>query len=255
MTLLRPVLGRSPSVDAPCVLPLSASRVTLVRGGRTVLDAVDMTLDRARRITVVLGPNGAGKSLLTRCLAGLVAPDSGTVQWAGSAPDRWRITRIGFVFQKPVLLARTAEANITYALGVARPDITDPRERARAALAAARLGHLADQPAGVLSGGEQQRLALARAVACEPDVFILDEATANLDPASTAEIEALLRDIRARGTPVLLITHDLAQARRLADTVIFMARGKIVETAEAARFFTAPTSPEGQAFVRGEIVL
>ena len=237
------------------LLPIAATKISLYRGGRAVLDGVDFEIGDRPGLTVILGPNGAGKSLLARTLAGLVAPDAGSVTWAGLPPDRTRVRRIGFVFQRPVLLRRSAAGNIAFALKVTGLEPAAWTARVQEALDIAGLSALADQPARMLSGGEQQRLALARAIACRPDVLILDEPAANLDPASTAAIEALLRAIRQTQTPILMITHDLSQARRLADSIVFMHRGRIIETTAAEPFFREPGSPETAAFLRGEIVI
>jgi tungstate transport system ATP-binding protein len=237
------------------VLPIRAFGLRVTRGGRTILDGIDFAISNAPTTTVLLGPNGAGKSLLIRVLAGLMQADSGALTWAGLPPDRPRISRIGFVFQRPVLLQRTAQANIEYALAVHGIAAGDRATAAHAALKGAGLEFLANQPARQLSGGEQQRVALARAVACKPEILILDEPTANLDPASTAAFERSLIAIRAGGTPILLITHDLGQARRLANQVVFMHQGQIREQTPAAEFFVNPRSPEAGAFVNGDIVI
>ena len=224
------------------------------RGGRRILDDIDIEIGGTGTL-VLIGPNGAGKSLLVRVLAGLVEPTAGEVTWAGAAPDRRRASRIGFVFQRPVLLRRSALANIEYALavaGVARPQ---RGRRAQAALERARLAHLAHAPARVLSGGEQQLLSIARALATGPDILILDEPTSNLDPSATLAIEALIGAVRSEGTRVVLITHDLGQARRLADEVAFLHRGRIIERTPSATFLAQPATSQAQAFVRGEIVL
>jgi len=224
------------------------------RAGRRILDGID--IDIAGRGTLVLmGPNGAGKSLLARVLAGLVRPTSGRVSWGGVAPDRARAAKIGFVFQRPVLLRRSALANVTYALtvtGVPRPE---RQKRALAALTRARIAHLAETPARVLSGGEQQLLSIARALATEPEILILDEPTSNLDPAATMAIETLIGEVRSTGVGVVLITHDLGQARRLAEEVAFLHRGRLVERTPREQFLLQPRSPQAQAFMRGEIVL
>ncbi len=248
-------IGNNAPAMAQSVLPIAAQGLCVTRGGRAILDDVGVSLARAPVTTVLLGPNGAGKSLLIRVLAGFMPADRGSVTWAGTQPDRRRTCRIGFVFQRPVLLRRTALANIKYALAVTGMPTAGRRGRAEQALSKAGLGHIADQPARALSAGEQQRLALARAIACEPEVLILDEPTANLDPASTAAIERLLTDIRSAGTPVLFITHDLGQARRLADAVVFMHRGHILERGPAQAFFKAPCTNEARAYLAGEIVL
>ncbi|MEQ1578145.1 MAG: ABC transporter ATP-binding protein [Hyphomicrobium sp.] len=204
---------------------------------------------------MLLGPNGAGKSLLVRVLTGLLRADSGRVTWSGTEPDRKRIVRIGLVFQKPVLLLRTVEANIVFALRATGMPAAGCAACAHDALEKAGLSHLAHTSARVLSGGEQQRLALTRAVACQPELLILDEPTTNLDPASIAAFEDQLQLIRAAGVPILCITHDLGQARRLADHVAFMHLGRVREVMAAAEFFAKPRSREAAQFIAGQIVL
>ena len=237
------------------VLPIACHGVTVSREGRTILDRIDLSLGAQPGLTVILGPNGAGKSVLIRVLCGLLVPDAGAVTWGGTAPDRARMAKIGLVFQKPVLLRRPARANIEYALAVTGTPAGARRQLADAALQRAGLAHLSDTDARVLSSGEQQRLTLARALAVQPGILVLDEPSANLDPASTAAIEKVLRGIRDAGTPVVLITHDLGQARRLSDEVIFLHKGKIIERTQAGKFFTQPKSAEALAYINGEIVL
>ncbi len=237
------------------VLPVAGRGLTISRSERRLLDQIDLTLGTAPGTTVILGPNGAGKSILIRTLCGLIAPDSGEVTWGGTAPDRARIARIGLVFQKPVLLRRSARANVEYALAVTGTLKNAQRERAGEALHRAGLSHLSETDARVLSSGEQQRLTLARALAMDPDILVLDEPAANLDPASTAAIESVLRGIRDAGTPIVLITHDLGQARRLADEIVFLHKGRIKERTPATDFFTTPKSLEAHAYINGEIVL
>ena len=240
---------------ATSVLPVAGQGLTVSRSERCILDQVDLLLGSTPGTTIILGPNGAGKSVLIRVLCGLLAPDAGTVTWGGTAPDRARMTKIGFVFQKPVLLGRSARANIEYALGVTGTPKAEQRARAEDALRRAGLAHLGETDARVLSSGEQQRLTLARALAVEPDVLVLDEPSANLDPASTGAIEDVLRGMRDAGTPIVLITHDLGQARRLGDEVVFLHNGQIKERTEARAFFAGPRSPEALAYINGEIVL
>ena len=239
---------------ADAILPIRGEGVAFERGGRRILDGVDIEIGGDGTL-VLMGPNGAGKSLLVRVLAGLTAPTSGKVTWARAAPDRRRAPRIGFVFQRPVLLRRSALANIEYALAVAGVARAERSQRALAALHRARLAHLAQAPARVLSGGEQQLLSIARALATAPEILILDEPTSNLDPAATAAIEALIGAVRLEGMRVVLITHDLGQVRRLADEVAFLHHGRIVERTPGTTFLTQPNSAQAQAFIRGEIVL
>lgn len=250
-----PQEGAPNLAGAASVLPISGECLTVLRSGRRILDAADLSLGTTPGTTIILGPNGAGKSVLIRVLCGLLAPDRGTVTWGGTPPDRARMTKIGLVFQKPVLLRRSARANIEYAMAVTGTPKDAQRELADEALHRAGLAHLGDTDARVLSSGEQQRLTLARALATEPDILVLDEPAANLDPASTAAIETVLGGIRKAGTPIVLITHDLGQARRLADDVVFLHKGRIKERTRAAEFFVRPKSPEAQAYINGEIVL
>lgn len=241
-------------IATPRVLPIEARGIVVRRAGRSILDDVSIRIGRDG-ISVLMGPNGAGKSMLLRVLAALIAPDAGQVSWCGAVPRRALRRGLGFVFQKPVLLRRSALANIRYALRVAGHGRAQSLARAREALAFAGLTHLARSPARLLSGGEQQRLAIARALALEPEAIFLDEPTSNLDPASTAHIETLIREVTAAGRKVVLVTHDVGQARRLADEITFMHHGRIVENAPAATFFDAPASDAARAFLTGQIVL
>lgn len=236
------------------VLPITATGLVMQRHGRRLVDVPEVSVG-GRALTVVLGPNGAGKSLLLRILCGLVAPDRGQVLWAGMPPDRSRALSVGVVFQTPMLLRRSALANVAYALSLAQVPRRERTDKAMAALERAGLGALAQAPARLLSGGEQQRLQLARAMSVAPDVLFLDEPTASADPASTAAIEDLMRQAAATGTKIVLVTHDLAQARRTAEDVMFMHRGCILEAAPAAAFFDGPQSEAARAYLAGRIVL
>lgn len=224
---------------------LEARDVSVVLGGVRALDGLSLTLEPGVR-TVVLGPNGAGKSVLLRTLHGLIAPTSGTVSWH-------RPTRQAMVFQRPVMLRRSALANIRYALavnGMAEPQRT---QVASSALARVGLDRIAYRPARVLSGGEQQRLALARAWALKPEILFLDEPTASLDPGATAEIERVIASIAAEGTRIVMTTHNLGQARRLADEIVFIHAGRVAERTAADRFFDLPASSEATLFLQGEL--
>lgn len=226
---------------------LSGHALSLVRGGRALVDNVD--LDVGSGITALMGPNGAGKSLLLRLLAGLIAPDSGTVQRAPGSP------RIGVVFQKPVLLRRTVRADLLHALAAYGHVRKTRAALAEQLLSDAGLLGWANRPARRLSGGEQQRFALMRALAGAPGVLLLDEPTASLDPQATLAIEQTVAAAARDGTGVLLVTHDRGQAERLADRVVFLHRGGICETTPALRFFDTPQSGAARAFLAGRIVL
>ncbi len=235
--------------SADGLFPLEARELTVVLGTRTILDRVAFRLEAGRR-TVVLGANGAGKSVLLRTLHGLIAPAGGSIRWGGSEA---RPARQALVFQRPVMLRRSARANLTYALAVNGYARAERERRAGEALERVGLGHLASRPARVLSGGEQQRLALARAWSLDPRVLFLDEPTASLDPAASAEIERIVGEIHASGTRIVLTTHNLGQARRLADEILLLHAGRVAELTPADEFFRQPRSAEGEAFLQGEL--
>ena len=254
-----PAAGPAASVGTPVdaartVLPITARGVVVARAGRNVIDGVDLTLSGGG-VTAILGPNGAGKSMLLRVLDNLVAPDRGVVEWAGRRPDRVRAPCIGVVFQKPVLLRRSVRANVEYALATIGLRGAARRARAGDVLEAASLHHLAERPARLLSGGEQQRLALARALSTGPQALFLDEPTSSLDPAATLAIESLIGSARRDGMTIALVTHDIAQARRLADEVAFVHHGRIAERSPAGDFFANPRSEPARAYLEGRIVV
>jgi tungstate transport system ATP-binding protein len=233
------------------LLPLRLEGVIFAVASRRVIDGVSLTLEAGSR-TVIVGPNGAGKSVLLRLCHGLLQPTSGTIAWnAPEMPGEAR--RQAMVFQRPVLLRRSALANIAYALAVARVPAGQREERAAEALREVGLDALATHPARVLSGGEQQRVALARAWALNPEVLFLDEPTANLDPGATHEIERVIGAMHAAGTKIVMVTHNLGQARRIGDEILFLHQGRLVERASADRFFKRPASPEAAQFLEGEL--
>lgn len=235
------------------ILPLEISHLVFESGETRLLHDIDVTLGAGRR-TIILGPNGAGKSLLLRLCHGLLKPTSGEIIWRGAGTSRRVIRRQAMVFQRPVMLRRTAIGNITHTLKIRDVPRKQRRERAEAALAMAGLSHLANRPARLMSGGEQQRLALARAWVTEPEVLFLDEPTASLDPAATRAVESLVEGFHAAGTKIIMATHDLGQARRLADEIVFLHKGRLMEFAPADAFFDTPQTDEASAFVRGELL-
>ena len=232
------------------ILPLRLREVSFVAGGRTIIDRVSLDIV-AGPSTIVLGANGAGKSVLMRLMHGLIAPTSGHVDWLGGNALRARRLQ-AMVFQRPVMLRRSAIANIVYALALAQVSPGERESLAREALESVGLLHLAHRPARVLSGGEQQRLALARAWALHPEVLFLDEPTASLDPGATREIEAVIRAFDAAGTKIVMATHNLGQAKRLGDEVLFVHEGRIAERSPVEKFFSQAASAEAAAFIKGE---
>jgi tungstate transport system ATP-binding protein len=230
------------------ILPLSVRGLHFTVADHAVIHNVSLDLAAGSR-TVVLGPNGAGKSVLMRLLHGLLTPTRGEIRW--SAADVR--AKQAMVFQRPVMLRRSALANVRFAVDVAGGN---GRAGSLAVEALERVGlkHLAHRPARVLSGGEQQRLALARAWALNPEVLFLDEPTASLDPAATRAIEDVIAAMHAAGTTIVMTTHDIGQAKRLATDVLFLHHGKLMEVTPAAEFFQQPRSAEAAAFIRGELL-
>jgi tungstate transport system ATP-binding protein len=240
------------SMRAPVAnLPIAFDSVGLVAGASSLLDAVSLTI-AAGAPTVVIGPNGAGKTTLLRAAMGLIAPTQGRISWAGRDTPP---ARQAFVFQRPAMLRRSAASNLRYALKVAGIDRATHDGRIAELLALVGLTDVAERPARRLSGGEQQRLALARALARDPQVLFLDEPTASLDPAATRAVEEVIRTVAARGLKVVMSTHDLGEARRLAGDVVLLHRGRVIETAAAATFFSAPRSNEAATFLAGELLI
>jgi tungstate transport system ATP-binding protein len=233
------------------LLPLRLDDVVFDAGSRRIIHGLSATFDAGPR-TVILGPNGAGKSVLLRLCHGLLLPTAGTMAWhSPELPGAPR--RQAMVFQRPVLLRRTALGNVTYALKLAGIGNAQREERAWEALRKVGLEALADRSARVLSGGEQQRLALARVWALRPEILFLDEPTASLDPGATHEIESIIGAMHASGTKIVMVTHNLGQARRMADEILFLHQGRLVERAPTDRFLKHPASPEAASFLEGEL--
>jgi tungstate transport system ATP-binding protein len=236
----------------PGLLPVEFEDVSLRAGGHRIVDGVSLVFAPGAP-TALIGPNGSGKTSLIRLAMALIAPSSGRIAWGGR--EAARMDRCAMVFQRPVMLRRTAEANVVFALAAAGCARATRRARARDLLDMVGLAALAQRAARRLSGGEQQRLALARALARDPEILFLDEPTASLDPAATKSVEDIVARIARLGIKVVLATHDLGQARRIAGEVVFLARGRVAERAPADRFFAAPATEEATAFLRGDLVI
>lgn len=233
------------------LLPIRLRGISFADGGRKLLDAIDLDIKAGSR-TAILGPNGAGKSLLLRIIDGLVTPTAGSITFAGAPMTPAAGARLALVFQRPMLLRRSVGDNIRFVLG----SLGRAEQNAEIArlLRDAKLSGLEQQPARLLSGGEQQRLALARARASRPLVLLLDEPTASLDPASAHGVEEIIRKTHDDDTKIVLVTHDLPLARRLADEVIFLHEGRVAEVAQAEAFFRGPTSREARAYLEGRLL-
>lgn len=236
--------------DQASDLPIRFDDVAFAANGTRILTGVSLAF-ASGMLTAVLGPNGSGKTTLLKLAMSLLEPTHGRITFAGRAISVSR--RRAFVFQKPVMLRRTAAGNVAYALKMAGH-----------AAAPTRIGQLLEQvglaafaarPARRLSGGEQQRLALARALARDPEILFLDEPTASLDPFATKGVEDIITHIAGAGVKVVMTTHDLGQARRLAGHVVFLAKGRLCEDALAAAFFDRPATPEARLFLAGDLVI
>jgi tungstate transport system ATP-binding protein len=233
------------------VLPLTLTGVGLTLGGRVLLRDINHVFTGSS-VSVLLGHNGCGKTLLLKICHGLVLPTTGTVEW--NDPERAALPQVqAMVFQKPVLLRRSVEQNIRHVLKACGFTKAERGRRVRQALEMGRLTDLAGRPARKLSGGEQQRLALARTWAARPEVLILDEPCTYLDPAATHEVETIISAFHEAGTKIIMATHDLAQARRLAADIVFMHQGALLESSAAGEFFSDPKSPQARAFLEGRL--
>ena len=197
-----------------------------------------------------LGPNGAGKSLILRLMAGLIAPQGGKILWDGQTPNPAWQRKIGLVLQKPVMFKRKVIDNLCFAHKLTGISKKQALNMAKQQLGTHQLSHLANQFAPTLSGGEQQQIALLRAMALRPSCLLLDEPTANLDPISCARIEGLVRDI-SQHIPCLFVTHNIQQARRLADWILYLDEGKLDICLSASAFFENPPSQAAQDFLNG----
>ncbi len=237
------------------MLPLELDQLTFSAGNAAIIRGISARIEAGPR-TVILGPNGAGKSVLMRLCHGLLPPTGGRIVWHGAMNGGKSVDvrrHQAMVFQRPVMLRRSALANVMYGLKLAGKSRNQSGLRAMDVLEVVGLAQHAARPARVLSGGEQQRLALARAWALGLDVLFLDEPTANLDPASTQDIENIINAIHASGTKIIMTTHNLGQARRLGDEILFISNGRLMEHTPIDKFFRQPASSEAAAFIKGEM--
>jgi tungstate transport system ATP-binding protein len=239
---------RAPDSD----LPVMFLEVGIVAGELTILDNISLTLDGGPP-TVLIGPNGSGKTTLLRAAMGLIPASRGRITWGGQ--ETASTARRAILFQRPAMLRRSTAGNVRYALAAAGVPRAARDDRIDDLLALVGLEGLEHRPARRLSGGEQQRLALARALARDPAVLFLDEPTASLDPHATKAIEDIVRAVTALGVKVVMSTHDLGQAKRLAGNVVLLHRGRMIENSPAMEFFERPRSEEARKFIAGELLV
>lgn len=231
------------------IFPLTLAQTCVKRRGKTILGPIDLTLTQGGPL-IVIGPNGSGKTTLLRVMHGIERINSGALKWSQNDPAKH-----AYVFQTPTVLRRSVIQNLAYPLHLSGQDKSAIDTACATWLDLIGLRDMALVPATRLSGGERQKLAIARALIREPDLLFLDEPTANLDGHTTREIETILQDAHARGTRIVMATHDMGQARRLASDVLFMKNGKIHENSPAETAFSAPETPDLQAFLKGDIVI
>jgi len=239
-------------MNASNALPLLIKNLSIAKQGNLLLDNISLSIE-SNNITIILGPNGAGKSLLLRAAHGLEEPSEGTLSWNGKNPqtqDSWR----SYIFQKPVLLRRSVRANLEYSLSLHRVSKNEYDDKINYALEQTGLSKLTDRNARVLSGGEQQRLNIARALVLNPKIILLDEPTAELDPGGTAIIERLIETIAQQDTKIVMSTHDLGQAKRLASDILFLHQGRLIEHTASETFFEDAQTQTAKDFIAGKLL-
>jgi tungstate transport system ATP-binding protein len=240
------------TVDEHPLLPLVARQLRFDINGHRIIRNISFWIGSSGR-TVILGPNGAGKSVLLRLCHGLLSPTSGELRWGDLSVEEARAQQ-AMVPQRPVLLRRSVTGNLLHVLRVKGVPRRERQAIVEAALEQAGLAKLESRPARTLSGGQQQRLAIARACLLRPAVLLLDEPTANLDPAAVRDVEQLIRTVGEAGTKILMTTHDIAQAKRLAGDVLFLNNRRLLEHSSATEFFTSPKDPVAARFLDGELL-
>ena len=235
----------------PSIFPLKIKNASVVKRGTTILNALSLEL-AVSGITIIMGPNGSGKTTLLRLMHGLERPQSGSVEW--NCASELARQKQAFVFQTPVMMRRSALDNIAYPLKLQGASKSEANAKSIDWMNKINLASQKNLTAKDLSGGERQKLALARALVTDPEVLFLDEPTTNLDGTSTKEIEAILQDASSGGIRLIMTTHDVGQARRLASDVIFLNKGAVCEWSDATKFFSNPASSAAQSYLKGDIV-
>lgn len=233
------------------LFPITLTDVAVKRSGRRTLGPVNLEVG-SKGLTIVMGPNGSGKTTLLRAMHGVQRLSEGQINW-GMDPNEAQAEQ-AYVFQTPVMLRRSVADNLRYPLQLAHVARGQMDARVDQWLSRIGLSGVADTQATRLSGGERQKLALARALIRKPALLFLDEPCANLDGRSTKEIEAILLETLAANTRIIMATHDMGQAKRLATDAMFILAGRIHEQGIAKQFFEAPQTSELAAFMRGDIV-
>lgn len=241
-----------PGIDPWAPTSVAVQSVVVRHGGKLILDRLSARISGGG-ISAVIGPNGAGKTTLLRVLNGLVVPDGGAVLWGDQQLPPAAVHQ-SFLLQHPVLLRRTVKANLKFAARRAPLARAGKKALIDSWLKKTGLDGIADRPARALSGGERKRLALASALAAGPDVLLLDEPSAGLDPGATRQLEAMILEAASRRIKIIMSTHDIGQMHRLADEVLFLHDGKLIEAGSAEKLLNNPQSPLLASFLGGELL-
>ena len=228
-------------------LPIYIKDLSLILDERKILSSLNLSIN-SNDVTVIMGPNGAGKSLFLKILNGILTPTSGCITWNNKKQFSDTLNTQAFVFQKPILLRRSVIANLDYMDSVLGYKKKISKDRL---LEIVQLKKQKNQPARMLSLGEQQRLSLVRSLMLRPNLLLLDEPTANLDPASTKIIEDIILNLKMMGIKIIFVTHNILQAKRIADEIIFLNEGKMVEHLNKQEFFSNSKSIEVQNYLKG----
>ena len=242
----RTLIRIKPEKNINC-LPIYIKDLSLILDERKILSSLNLSIN-SDDVTVIMGPNGAGKSIFLKILNGILTPTSGCITWNNKKQFSDTLNTQAFVFQKPILLRRSVIANLDYMDSVLGNKKRISKDRL---LKIVQLQKQKNQPARMLSLGEQQRLSLIRSLMLRPNLLLLDEPTANLDPASTKIIEDIILNLKMMGIKIIFVTHNILQAKRIADDIIFLNEGKMVEHLNKQEFFSNSKSIEVQNYLNG----
>ena len=242
----RTLIRIKPEKNINC-LPIYIKDLSLILDERKILSSLNLSIN-SDDVTVIMGPNGAGKSIFLKILNGILTPTSGCITWNNKKQFSDTLNTQAFVFQKPILLRRSVIANLDYIDSVLGYKKKISKDRL---LKIVQLQKQKNHPARMLSLGEQQRLSLIRSLMLSPNLLLLDEPTANLDPASTKIIEDIILNLKLMGIKIIFVTHNILQAKRIADDIIFLNEGKMVEHLNKQEFFSNSKSIEVQNYLNG----